>query len=165
MFEIAVAVAEETRPWFKRDGSFLFALLFSEWPCRNEGVERFRYKRDRLSEVHRSFIDAGPSTALPAFPVQVGGVGEFLAAFLTESRTRGCWRVPRSRKSGCAPVGMTILWDHLQPFVSRPSLRLKPSSLWLFTARLESCPDTKHHSRDYRALCSHPLLGAGFRGA
>jgi hypothetical protein len=27
MFEIAVAVAEETRPWAKRGGSFLFALL------------------------------------------------------------------------------------------------------------------------------------------
>jgi hypothetical protein len=34
---------------------------------------------------------AGPSTALPGFPVEVGGVGELHAAFLTESRTRGRW--------------------------------------------------------------------------
>ena len=36
----------------------------------------------------------------PGFPVELGGIGELHAAFLTESRTRGRWLVPRSRKSG-----------------------------------------------------------------
>jgi hypothetical protein len=34
---------------------------------------------------------AGPSTALPGFPVQLIGVGKLHAAFLNESRTRGRW--------------------------------------------------------------------------
>jgi len=38
-----------------------------------------------------------PPLRYPGFPVELGGVGELHAAF-------------RSRKSGCAPVGMTILW-------------------------------------------------------
>jgi hypothetical protein len=42
--------------------------------------------------------------ATPDFPVEVGGVGELHAAFLTESRTRGRWRVQRNRESGYAPV-------------------------------------------------------------
>jgi hypothetical protein len=53
-----------------------------------------------------------PPLRYPGFPVEFGGVGELHAAFLTESRTRGRWLVPHSRKSGYAPVGMTILWDH-----------------------------------------------------
>jgi hypothetical protein len=48
-----------------------------------------------------------PPLRSPGFPVETGGVGELHAAFLTESRTRGCWLVSRSRKSGYAPVGMT----------------------------------------------------------
>jgi hypothetical protein len=40
----------------------------------------------------------------PGFPLEVGGVGELHAAFLTESRTRGWWQVPRGRKSGFAPA-------------------------------------------------------------
>jgi hypothetical protein len=48
-----------------------------------------------------------PPLRSPGFPVEVGGVGELHAAFPAESRTRGCWGVPRSRKSGYAPVGMT----------------------------------------------------------
>ena len=39
--------------------------------------------------------------------MEFGGVGAPHAAFLTESRIRGCWRMPRSRKSGYAPVGRT----------------------------------------------------------
>jgi hypothetical protein len=31
-----------------------------------------------------------PPLRSPGFPVEVGGVGEIHAAFLTESRTRGC---------------------------------------------------------------------------
>jgi hypothetical protein len=38
--------------------------------------------------------------ASPGFPVEFGGVGEPHAAFLTESRTRCRWRVPRITKSG-----------------------------------------------------------------
>ena len=56
-----------------------------------------------------------PPLRYPGFPVEVGGVGEIHAAFSSASRTRGCWRLPRGRKSGYAPVGMTILWDHSQP--------------------------------------------------
>ena len=36
-----------------------------------------------------------PPLRYPGFPVEVGGVGELHAAFLTESRTRGRWGVPR----------------------------------------------------------------------
>src|ERR1700683_5381928 len=36
----------------------------------------------------------------PGFPVKVGGVDELHAAFRKESRTRGCWRGARYRKSG-----------------------------------------------------------------
>ncbi len=50
-----------------------------------------------------------PPLRYPGFPVEVDGVGKPHAAFLTESRTRGHWRVQRSRKSGFAPVGMTNL--------------------------------------------------------
>ncbi len=50
-----------------------------------------------------------PPLRYPEFPVEIGGVGELHAAFFTESRTRGRWRVPRGRKSGYAPVGMTML--------------------------------------------------------
>jgi hypothetical protein len=32
-----------------------------------------------------------PPLRYPGFPVEVGGVGELHAAFLTESRTRGRW--------------------------------------------------------------------------
>jgi thiosulfate reductase cytochrome b subunit len=34
------------------------------------------------------------------FPVEIGGAGKVHAAFREESRTRGRWRIPRSRKSG-----------------------------------------------------------------
>jgi hypothetical protein len=50
-----------------------------------------------------------PPLRSAGFPVELRGVGELHAAFLTESRTRGRWLVPRSRKSGYAPVGMTNL--------------------------------------------------------
>jgi hypothetical protein len=50
-----------------------------------------------------------PPLRYPGFPVELNGVGELHAAFLTESRTRGRWLVPRSRKFGYAPVGMTNL--------------------------------------------------------
>jgi hypothetical protein len=40
----------------------------------------------------------------PGFPVELSGVGERHAAFLTESRARGYCLVPHSRKSGSAPV-------------------------------------------------------------
>jgi hypothetical protein len=43
----------------------------------------------------------------PGLPVEFTCVGKLHAAFLRESRIRGRWRVPRSRKSGFAPVGMT----------------------------------------------------------
>ena len=48
-----------------------------------------------------------PPLRYPGFPVELGGAGELHAAFFTESRTRGRWSVPRSRKPGCASVGMT----------------------------------------------------------
>jgi hypothetical protein len=38
----------------------------------------------------------------PEFPVEVGGVGELLAAFLKESRIRSSCRVLTSRKFGRA---------------------------------------------------------------
>jgi hypothetical protein len=41
-----------------------------------------------------------PPRRYPGFPVEFGGVGELHAAFFTESRTRGRWSVPRSRKPG-----------------------------------------------------------------
>jgi hypothetical protein len=51
-----------------------------------------------------------PPLRSPGFPVKSCGFGELHAAFLTESRTCAPWSVLRSRKSGCASVGMTILW-------------------------------------------------------
>jgi hypothetical protein len=48
-----------------------------------------------------------PPLRYPGFPAAPGGVGDLHAAFLTESRTRGRWLVPLSRKSRYAPVGMT----------------------------------------------------------
>src|ERR1700689_3921653 len=48
-----------------------------------------------------------PPLRYPGSSVEVGGVGELHAAFFTESRTRGRWCGQRSRKSGCAPAGMT----------------------------------------------------------
>jgi hypothetical protein len=38
--------------------------------------------------------------ASPGFPVDLVGVGELLAAFLNESRTRGCWRRPVAGNPG-----------------------------------------------------------------
>jgi hypothetical protein len=46
----------------------------------------------------------------PGFPVDIGGVVELHAAFLSESRARS-YPVQRGRKSGYAPVEMTILFE------------------------------------------------------
>jgi hypothetical protein len=50
--------------------------------------------REATAET-QSAREAGKETAgplrYPGFPVEVGGVGELHAAFLTESRTRGRW--------------------------------------------------------------------------
>jgi hypothetical protein len=48
-----------------------------------------------------------PPLRYPGFPVELVGVGELHATFLTESRTRGRWLTPHSRKFGYASVGMT----------------------------------------------------------
>ena len=45
---------------------------------------------------HLAFVAGGgeqqvPPLRYPVFPVEVGGVGELHAAFLTESRKRGRW--------------------------------------------------------------------------
>jgi hypothetical protein len=42
---------------------------------------------------------------------------------------------------------------------------LKPSLLWLFTARLKPCPDTKHQSRDYPDVRSCHLDKCELTGA
>jgi hypothetical protein len=50
--------------------------------------------------VHHLTYRKRKGGASPGFPVEFGGIGEPHAAFLTESRTRCRWRVPRIRKSG-----------------------------------------------------------------
>jgi hypothetical protein len=42
----------------------------------------------------------------PGFPVEVGGVVDLHAAFLTESRTRGFWLVLRNREFGYADANL-----------------------------------------------------------
>jgi len=68
------------------------------------------YKKIRNRDSwNKSLKPQVPPLRYPRFPVETGGVGELHAAFFTESRTHGRWRVPRGRRSGYAPVGMTIL--------------------------------------------------------
>ena len=55
---------------------------------------------------------ADPSTTLPRISCRTEWHWRSSCRFPYESRTRGRWLVPRSRKSRCAPVGMTILlWE------------------------------------------------------
>jgi hypothetical protein len=50
-----------------------------------------------------------PPLRYPGFPMKNRGIDELHAARFTAGRTRGpCWQ--RGRKSGFAPVGMTIHW-------------------------------------------------------
>src|SRR5271156_3754530 len=50
-----------------------------------------------------------PPLRCPGVPVEVSGFGKLHAPFFVERRTRGSCPVLRGRKSGYAPVGMTIL--------------------------------------------------------
>src|ERR1700728_173069 len=75
---------------------------------RNQSVRRSAQDDDSVGEPEEK--PQVPPLRYPGFPVEVGGVGELHAAFLTESRTRGRRRVPRIRKSGYSPVRMTILF-------------------------------------------------------
>ncbi len=54
----------------------------------------------------------------PGFPVELVGVGELHAAFLTESSTRGNVRCSVAGNPG--PVGMTILWCYRLVTLGRP---------------------------------------------
>jgi hypothetical protein len=66
------------------------------------GAAVCRYQQRRYGEGKKPQV---PPLRSPGFPVQPGGVVELHSALFTESRTRGRWLVPRSRKSGYAPVG------------------------------------------------------------
>jgi hypothetical protein len=68
-----------------------------------------KYGEDVPQSLRENEKQQVPPLRYPAFPVQVGGVGELLAASFTGSRIRGSGWVSRCRKSGYAPVGMTIL--------------------------------------------------------
>jgi hypothetical protein len=55
--------------------------------------------------------------AYSGFPVELYGVGELDAAFLNESRTRGCWwspvqeiRIHGPKKTGRSPSNAFTLW-------------------------------------------------------
>src|ERR1700733_1495195 len=72
----------------------------------DRSARRFAQDDDSVGEPEEK--QQVPPLRSPGFPVEVGGVGELHAAFPAESRTRGRWELPRSRKSGYAPVGMTI---------------------------------------------------------
>ncbi len=51
-----------------------------------------------------SFPDEGRVPHTPGFPVKFVGVDELHAAFLNESRTRGCWLVSRTGNPGISLV-------------------------------------------------------------
>ena len=64
-----------------------------------------RTQPDRLSFPHQGRV---PHT--PGFPVKSVGVDELHAAFLDESRTRGCCWVPRTGNPGISLV-FREMWD------------------------------------------------------
>src|SRR5271170_7837687 len=79
-------------------------VLAAAFGARNQAQSPGRVPHVRLS-VH------------PDFPVEFSGAGEFHAAFLNESRTRGCWWSPvqeipnMGRKSqGAAPSNALATW-------------------------------------------------------
>src|ERR1700678_4004016 len=75
-----------------------------------------------------------PPLRYPGFPVELDGVGALRAPFFTEGRTKWSCPVQRGRKSGYAPVGMTILFgnakysfqDELSSRPERRDLRCAP---------------------------------------
>src|ERR1700678_3077273 len=71
-----------------------------------------------------------PPLRYPGFPVELGGVGALHAPFpYRKAHTRPC-PVQRGRKSGYAPVGMTILFGNAKyRFQDELSSRAKPRDL------------------------------------
>jgi hypothetical protein len=69
----------------------------------------------RFSLMKAALAGAGDApcrkSGYSGFPVELSGAGEFHAAFLNESRTRGCWwrpvreiRILRAEKDGRSPT-------------------------------------------------------------
>jgi hypothetical protein len=75
--------------------------------CWMEGVfHRLGWARRPMISLSKNIPRSGPrncrSLGFPGFPVELGGVGELHAPFLTERRTRGPGPEMRGRKSGFA---------------------------------------------------------------
>ena len=91
------------------------ASVRSTWPCNRIVIPTGAYPDFLLRGTPQQVRPLCGSRGAPQVPrlpqisCQNCSSGGFHAAFLTESRTRGRWGVPRSRKSGYAPVGLTIL--------------------------------------------------------
>jgi hypothetical protein len=79
---------------------------------------------------------AGPSTALPGFPLELSGVDEHHAPLpYRKAHTLPC-PVQRGRKSGCAPVGMTKGKANasMGKALSISAVRRERARLFLFTS-------------------------------
>jgi len=104
------------------------------------GYHRPRPQILKSKNTHRK-LDGCPTFALAytGFPVDLAGVGELHAAFLNESRTRGCWwrpvqeiRIRGRKRRGEAPP-LLFVRAYPEPVVTHPShaaaRRISPATI------------------------------------